>query len=206
MDIFLRVWSVVETEAREGKGVDEAVVLPHPASAGLSQGVAHWPKWGALGLGNSSVSSWTMRRHTKPCLSLYLFRSFFFFFPSIKSNRLEPLLLGEADEFAKLPLRPSLSASSSSVASLSTETEARWLQRLVGSDVSEPRRIIAGTTFMPLLLPFKFEVLELSTSSLLLREVAWIVLQLFDCSREVAGCASLNLLIAETVIAYHSAS
>ena len=76
---------------------------------------------------------------------------------SRKSNSLEPLL-GD-DSFTRLPLR---SASSSSVASLSMETEARWLQRLVGSEDSEPCRINAGT-----LLPLKFEVLTLSTSSLL---------------------------------------
>lgn len=133
-----------------------------------------------------------MRRHTKPCLSLYLFLSFFFL--SRKSNSLEPLL-GD-DSFTRLPLR---SASSSSVASLSMETEARWLQRLVGSEVSEPCRINAGT-----LLPLKFEVLTLSTSSLLLKEVA--LMQRLDCSREVAGYASWIQLIAAMVIACHSAS
>jgi len=133
-----------------------------------------------------------MRRHTKPCLSLYLFLSFFFL--SRKSNSLEPLL-GD-DSFTRLPLR---SASSSSVASLSMETEARWLQRLVGSEVSEPCRINAGT-----LLPLKFEVLTLNTSSLLLMEVA--LMQRLDYSREVAGYASLIQLIAAMVIAYHSAS
>lgn len=133
-----------------------------------------------------------MRRHTKPCLSLYLFLSFFFL--SRKSNSLEPLL-GD-DSFTRLPLR---SASSSSVASLSMETEARWLQRLVGSEDSEPCRINAGT-----LLPLKFEVLTLSTSSLLLKEVA--LMQRLDCSREVAGYASWIQLIAAMVIAYHSAS
>ena len=64
-------------EAREGGGwgVDciEAVVSP-PASEGLSQGVAgHWPRCGALGLGKSSVSSGTMRRHTKPKENSYKF-------------------------------------------------------------------------------------------------------------------------------------
>ena len=64
MDIFRKVWSVVEIEAREGKGVDEAVgsALP-PSSEGL---FSHWPRCGARGLGKSSVSSWTIRRHTKP--------------------------------------------------------------------------------------------------------------------------------------------
>jgi len=79
------------------------------------------------------------------------------------------------------------------------ETEARWLQRLVGSEVSEPCRINAGT-----LLPLKFEVLTLNTSSLLLMEVA--LMQRLDYSREVAGYASLIQLIAAMVIAYHSAS
>jgi len=53
MDIFLRVWSVVEMGAREGMGVDEVVELPPPpgTSGGLCQGEAHWPRWGALGAG-----------------------------------------------------------------------------------------------------------------------------------------------------------
>jgi len=52
MDIFLRVWSVVEMGAREGMGVDEVVELPPPGtSGGLCQGEAHWPRWGALGVG-----------------------------------------------------------------------------------------------------------------------------------------------------------
>lgn len=83
------------------------------------------------------------------------------------------------------------------------ETEACWLQRFpeteAGSEVSEPCRINAGT-----LLPLKFEVLTLSTSSLLLKEVA--LMQRLDCSREVAGYASWIQLIAAMVIAYHSAS
>ena len=65
MDIFRKVWSVVETEAREGGGVDEAVgtALGSPFSEGF---FSHWPRCGARGLGKSSLSSWTMRRHTKP--------------------------------------------------------------------------------------------------------------------------------------------
>jgi len=185
-------------EAREGggRGVDciEAVVSP-PASEGLSQGVAgHWPRCGALGLGKSSVSSGTMRRHTKPCLSLYLFLSFFFLF-SRKSNSREPLRLGDADEFATLPLRSAISSSS-----VALSTDWLWLHSiLVGSDVSEPRRINAGT----LRLPVKFEVLALSTSSLLLKEVVLIV-EFANCSTEVVGFANLIQRIA--VIAYHSAS
>jgi len=51
MDIFLRVWSVVEMGAREGMGVDEVVELPPPGtSGGFCQGEAHWPRWGALGV------------------------------------------------------------------------------------------------------------------------------------------------------------
>lgn len=203
MDIFRRVWSVVggKMEAREGGGGDcgkgvgifEAVVPPL-ASEGLSQGeVGHWPRCGALGLGKSSVSSWTMRRHTKPCLSLYLFRSFFFFL-SRKSNSLEPLRLGDADELAALPLRSP--ATSSSSVTLSTD----WLHSmLVGSDESEPRRINAGT----LRLPDKFEVLELSTSSLLLKEVV-LIAEFANCRKEVVGFANWNQLIA--VIAYRSAN
>lgn len=217
MDIFRRVWSVVGGEREAGipgsggcvKGVDIEAVVPPPASEGLSQGEAHcwprcgvvpsgrvciyWPRCGALGLGSSSVSSWTMRRHTKPSLSLYLFRSFFFFF-SRKSNSLEPLRLGNADELATLPLRSPI-GSSSSVA-LSTD----WLHSmLVGSDESEPRRINAGT----LRLPVKFEVLELSTSSLLLKEVV-LIAEFANCRKEVAGFANWNQLIA--AIAYRSAA
>ena len=92
-------------------------------------------------------------------MSLYLFRSFFFFFCSIKSRSLEPLRLGDWDETeaARLPLR---SGSSSSVGSLSMEA---WLQRLVGSDESDPRLINAGRPPGGV----RFEVLALSTSLLL---------------------------------------
>lgn len=112
----------------EGMGVED--MEEEPSDVVVNHGVAPWPRLGARGASKSSLS-WVIRRQTKPCLSLYLFRSAFLFRFSRNSISLEPL---RSVSIVALLLSRLAARSSSSVA------ESMDLPQKLGNDESEPRR------------------------------------------------------------------